>query len=517
MRLIFSGYRLLKSGLYGIIIIIPIFLTFHAQVAIASKIEVGPGKPYAAISDVPWESLNAGDIVLIHWRSTPYSEKWSISAIGTAASPVIVRGVPGPNGELPIVDGNNAVTRTQLNFWNENRGVVRVGGASIPAIDTPCYIVIENLEILGACPPNKFFGADGLIEEYAPNAAAIYIENGEHVVVRNCVLHSSANGLFSSSQIVDLLIEGNHLYENGMVGDAYKQNIYTQGRGVLIQMNYLGPLIAGALGNNLKDRSAGLEVRYNWIEGGHRQLDLVDSDDEGVNTDPQYGLTYVYGNILIDPDGAGDRRIVHYGGDSGNEPAYRKGTLHFYNNTVISQQQIGMILFRLSTANETVDARNNIFYLSTDGYLYVLNQYGTVNLNRNWLKEGWGQVFEASEGVVNGGATSVVGSSPGFVNAATQDFELSTDSPCIDAGGPLATVIYPNHIPAFEYVPHLSWRPRAVDSILDIGAYEHPEYAGDFDRDGDVDGSDLADLILGNETMDIAAFAIDFGRGNSPG
>jgi hypothetical protein len=37
---------------------------------------------------------------------------------------------------------------------------------------------------------------------------------------------------------------------------------------------------------------------------------------------------------------------------------------------------------------------------------------------------------------------------------------------------------------------------------------------GDFDRDGDVDGSDLVDLILGNETLSIAAFALDFGRGN---
>jgi hypothetical protein len=217
---------------------------------------------------------------------------------------------------------------------------------------------------------------------------------------------------------------------------------------------------------------------------------------------------------LIDPDGAGNRQIVHYGGDSGDESIYRKGTLHFYNNTVISQQLGGMVLFWLSTAGETVDARNNIFYLSTAGYLYVLYDYGTVNLNRNWLKEGWGQVFELSGGVVNGGTTSVVGSSPGFVNAGTQNFELSADSPCINAGGPLATTVYPSYVPAYEYVPHLAWRPRSVDSVFDIGAYEHPEYAGDFDRDGDVDGSDLAHLILGNETLDITFFALDFGRGN---
>jgi len=50
---------------------------FAAQPAqAATTYEVGPGKHYANINDVPWESLQAGDTVLIHWRSTPYKEKW---------------------------------------------------------------------------------------------------------------------------------------------------------------------------------------------------------------------------------------------------------------------------------------------------------------------------------------------------------------------------------------------------------------------------------------------------------
>ena len=60
--------------------------------------EVGPGKAFATPSEVPWESLSAGDIVLIHWRSTPYKNKWIISGQGTSTAPIIVRGVPGPAG-----------------------------------------------------------------------------------------------------------------------------------------------------------------------------------------------------------------------------------------------------------------------------------------------------------------------------------------------------------------------------------------------------------------------------------
>lgn len=67
--------------------------------------EVGPNKPLTDIGQVPWESLQAGDTVLIHWRSNPYKEKWVICRQGTQAVPITVRGVPGPAGELPVIDG----------------------------------------------------------------------------------------------------------------------------------------------------------------------------------------------------------------------------------------------------------------------------------------------------------------------------------------------------------------------------------------------------------------------------
>ena len=65
--------------------------------------------------------------------------------------------------------------------------------------------------------------------------------------------------------------------------------------------------------------------------------------------DPRYRETHVYGNILIEPDGAGNSQIVHYGGDSGTTEEYRKGDLYFYNNTVISTRSGNTTLVRLST------------------------------------------------------------------------------------------------------------------------------------------------------------------------
>src|SRR5689334_3496527 len=60
----------------------------------ATNYSVGPGMPLARISDVPWESLNAGDTVFIYARPAPYAEKWILKRSGTQASPITVRGVP---------------------------------------------------------------------------------------------------------------------------------------------------------------------------------------------------------------------------------------------------------------------------------------------------------------------------------------------------------------------------------------------------------------------------------------
>ncbi len=78
--------------------------------------EVGPDKPYLNIGDVPWENMQAGDRVLIYWRAQPYVEKWVIAVQATQQQPFTVSGVPNASGQLPVIDGNGATTRSSLNF-----------------------------------------------------------------------------------------------------------------------------------------------------------------------------------------------------------------------------------------------------------------------------------------------------------------------------------------------------------------------------------------------------------------
>lgn len=147
-------------------------LAAGARTAEALTHEVGPGKTYANVGDVPWESLNAGDTVLIYQRATPYKEKFVLSRVGTPSASITVRGVLGPLGERPVLDGNGATTRPQLDYYSRNRGVIKIGGSTIPFADgitvMPQWIVIENVEIRSARPPYTFTGASGAVESY-PN------------------------------------------------------------------------------------------------------------------------------------------------------------------------------------------------------------------------------------------------------------------------------------------------------------------------------------------------------------
>ena len=98
-----------------------LFALAAEQTANATTYEIGPDKPYTRIGDVPWASLLPGDTVLIYWRPTPYKEKWVICRQGTADAPITVRGVPGPGGELPVIDGNGAqVQRTSMLIKDAN-------------------------------------------------------------------------------------------------------------------------------------------------------------------------------------------------------------------------------------------------------------------------------------------------------------------------------------------------------------------------------------------------------------
>jgi hypothetical protein len=466
---------------------------------LSATYDVGPGQSYATIGAVPWESLGPGDTVRIHWQAQAYHEKIRISASGTSDQPIQIIGVAGPSGQLPVIDGSNATTRPQDVYRyapTQDRGLLTITPSpGQPYGYIPSYIDIEGLDLQDAYAPWTFTDASGAVRTYANNAAALYVERGQHLVINDCTLTGSGNGLFvgsgsdSASLSEDILVENCDIFGNGTVGSYREHNVYTEAIGIVFQYNHLGLPRPGSQGNNLKDRSAGTVIRYNWIEGGGHMLDLVDPQDSAWATVQADGFhqTYVYGNVFINGPGAqGATYLVHYGGDDSVYANYRKGTLYFYNNTVVNQaDQTGAgarwrtILLQLDTNDESADVRNNILFneAATPGAtateLDLMNTAGNADFGVNWVSPDW-QPYRSGlpfTGTISGTSNFLVdpANDPGFVNLADGDVRLVSGSAAVDAGEALTTD-YPVDR---QYLDPQSGTDRpVVGSAPDLGAFE---------------------------------------------
>ncbi len=415
----------------------------------ATDYHVGPEQKHKTIGAVPWERLAAGDHIYIHWRKQPYREKWTINGIGTAQSPITVSGVPGPDGQRPVIDGRNAITAPRPTSWNGERALVKIGGTETRPDNVPSHLIIENLEIRSARPPYQFIDERGRSTAYTNHAASIFVEKAANLIIRNCELHDSGNGLFIAADdggTKNIVIENNYIHSNGNAGRIYEHNAYSAAINITYQHNRFGPLRKNAGGNNLKDRSAGLTVRYNWIDGGNRLLDLVDGEDSlNIVNHPRYDETFIYGNVLIKRDG-GNNQVIHYGGDSGAITQYRKGTLHFYNNTLVSLRSGNTTLLRLSTNEEQANIHHNILYVTGRGNrLALIDRSGRVRMSHNWLKPSWITSRHWSfNGKIDDDGTSIESSDPGFTELASFNFQLTKTSDAIDSksGQPLGAIGY---------------------------------------------------------------------------
>jgi MYXO-CTERM domain-containing protein len=433
-------------------------LLWGARSAHAEEYVVGSGS-YPTLASVPWSSLTAGDIVTIPHRAEPYRETFAITTSGTAQSPILIRGTRGPGNARPIIDGENAVqgagthVRSLLSLRN---------GAQ--------HVVVEGLEFRNA---HIDFAHDGLFPGH--NASGIYVEDASHVVIRDCELHGNGNGLFSAPGTVDLRVERNYLWGNGNVGRALEHNSYTETDGIVFEGNRYGPLCSGCPGNNLKDRSAGTVIRYNFIEGGNRALDLVhaQTDDEDFTMRVATTPTYVYGNVFIKIDDTTQSQVVHFGGDDDSFPETYRRTLRFYNNTVYSTRAVRTTFFHADAPAPDLDIRNCIFVTPSSSQIYLLDSStstgSTVAIVNSYLPPTWDVSVEAALDAVVTTTGVTTGTAPGFVDGPAFDFHLLPNATVRNGGAALV-----GGVPALllEYVTHQATAPRNEDGPLDLGAFE---------------------------------------------
>lgn len=387
--------------------------------------KTGSAATYNVYSDsdmdsVPWGSLAAGTVVNIHYKSTPYTRKVGIRAQGTESNPVELWGVTDGSGNRPRLNFQNAVTAPGSNpggsnnvfsgtpEYGESLGgiVIKRGVSDAYSGPKPSYITIANLEMFGAASGNSYTTLAGNSVTYGASAA-IYAHRCDHLLIENCVIYDNGFGVFSQANNGELsqaceyiTMRSNRVYDNGIVGSYLEHNVYMQAKMPIIEGNYIGQTRAGSLGSSYKSRSSGEVFRYNFVESSSgRAIDLVHSEDQevdGIVTQPEYGIDYVYGNVIVNdsslPNGAA-YVPVHFGGDNlgedehthnpSLEPLYRK-TLYFFNNTYYTNTSAyRCVLFDISLSTNVIECWNNVFSVtSTNGggaEMCWVEFVGTVN------------------------------------------------------------------------------------------------------------------------------------------
>lgn len=373
-------------------------------------INVGPGKEYTELTDVPFLSLVAGDVVNIYYRTEPYRTKFGLVGVGTKDRPIVINGVTDGNCNRPIISGENAVTATDARNANYASGVQTLGLIVIwrkptDPMDTyvsPQYIRIQNLKLTQAKVGKSFTGNNGESLTYDNFAASIYARRVSQLIVENCELTGNGQGIFTNSigtSTVDysenLIIRGNKIYDNGNDYRSTEHNLYLQAKRVLVEGNYIGK---AAGGSSLKDRSSGTVVRYNRIISSARALDLVESEEEYniiVRNDPLYDYAWVYGNLIINDCVTApvncSIRPIHWGYDNTSERS-RKGILYFYQNTYwvkTSPSEWDTTIFQMGNndgyippdaVNHKIEASGNIFLNDGTAGLNYLANGGWIDL-----------------------------------------------------------------------------------------------------------------------------------------
>lgn len=498
-----------------------------ASAARATTYDVGPAAGQLLhLSDVPWKNLQPGDTVNINPKPGGYHEIIQISSTGTAALPILIRGIPDPvTHALPVIDGDGAVMDPHVDFRNsvfESLGVILVTPRATGYLygkTFPAYLTIESLDIRNALYDptgvRHFTDQHGATRIFDHFACGIYVEFAQHLTIRGCEISFNGNGIFANSKngaaqsSADLLIEKNYLHDNGQptiagVTNGYAEhNIYVESVGAVYQFNRFGPLRAGCHGCMIKDRSSGTVIRYNDVVSTEASEMFAILDPQGgsgyVDAQPDYRDAYVYGNtITLLNSGFGGAGIVWFAACNGVKfyPTQHRGTLYFYHNTVVNHQP-GTAGFFLTdptyagTPNiaEKVDARNNVFFTDTaiQSNVYQAFHFATVSavttmdFGVNWVSPGTQTNWygHTSGTIFNGWSNLIVGdflgkNNPGFASMAALNYHFIGGSDALDASGPLAApALAKGYDITQEYLAPQSSAARAlIGAQPDLGAYE---------------------------------------------
>lgn len=434
---------------------------------------VGPGQAYAEPHQIP--KLQAGDSVVIVGRAAPYRSKLQVP------SGVKIKGTPGPAGERVVFDARNAVEAPWATYWSSQvsaQGIISVTPAAGQSVVKG--VTISGITFTGCRNANTgFTSASGAARGWPAAAAGVALYRCQDVTFENCTFTDCDNGVFGKSSddwgpdgiIRNTKFTGCTFSECGISGWDRVHNCYLEGINNHYEFcNFYRPK-AGSGGCNLKDRGAGTTIRYCYLEGGARTIDLVDPEDGAptITADPRFGRTDIYGCVIVNPASGGSATMIHFGFDGMAVNAQKR--LFFNANTLVSKwAQVGATWYMYpfkTDSNQEIYVSNSIFHGftndgSTPSEFRMVAGAGCKLFLRSTYLPTWAVKGDAT---VDGWDQRLHGASPSFVNQLAIDLRLKPDSPCI--GKATAELPWYAPVPTHTYDPTVwGWKDRTAATDL---------------------------------------------------
>ena len=455
------------------------------------RYDVGSGA-YPTLNSIPWNTLLPDDVVCVPYRAQPYFNKIYFITRGAPGHPIRMVGLRGPNGERPIIDGNNATTSPVItpvpsDAFLQDLGLISFHYHFLKPVGVtaygwhPGYITVTGFQVRNAGSAYTYRDAAGATRRYgAPNgnsvydnfAAGFYINSGDNIVIEDCEINDNGIGIFVNSHPMvtanspaeltahNITIRGNYIHANGDTTHLGIHNIYVEAYGVNIIGNYFDHK-AGNVGTNIKSRSSHERIYANYIRGGSQsELMLIDPQSgwNPLGTQSDFNPTVLAGNVIENPIGSGTNQgIVKFGSDSYFKtlPSHNRQTLLMVHNTVfeyghgartqilypVDSTGLGIRVSQYLANNLIVNLWDAVPNTAANEFSMASGD-GSVFLSTNWIASNVVKVGQYSPLSVNSSVSGwgTNGSNPLLMGTLFTDPRPAANSPLVDAATPLLSL-----------------------------------------------------------------------------
>lgn len=411
----------------------------------ASVINLSPADSTNGYTKI--ESARAGDEVII--APGTYAFRVHLTAKGSAVNPIHIQ-AQDPNNK-PVWDFGATLVENAPGSYTAGdlgRGGWQVDGGTGYHISgivfSGCHTASDN------------------------SAGLRYYNGATNLLLKDCVFRNNDNGITGGTQNSEATVEFCEFATNGnLAASSPTHNMYIYGGTFALRYCYVHDSLQA---QNFHVRAQTAILEYNWFaRAASYEGDLMVDDDFSGNG-PFTQTMLLRGNVFVQNSNPGNHsQILVIFNDTGlpNENM----SMQVINNTCVGNgipgNGGGAAFVHLSNAGLTngtfmsAQVANNIISGTTQPTLVESSTNATVTGGNNWLATG-----------VNPGplTNTVFSASPGFSNAATNNFTLATNSAAI--GG--AAQLVPGLLPVKEYYRDqlLAREYRIRNSAKDIGAFE---------------------------------------------